>query len=101
LVANDETPCDKASRRKEIEGVARQVHAKARGCYGAVRLQAALARRGHALSLSSTKRLARQLGLVQRPKRRRISTTDSKHDSPIAPNVLEQRFDAIHTPNRV
>ena len=64
-------------------------------------MQAALKRRGHALSLSSTKRLTRRLGLAQRPKLRRICTTHSNHDQPIAPNLLEQRFDTIHTPNRV
>ena len=41
-------------------------------------------------------RLMREDGLVARPrKRHRITTTDSNHDHPIAPNLLARQFDAM------
>jgi transposase InsO family protein len=39
-------------------------------------------------------RLMREDGLVARPRRRRrVSTTDSNHDHPIAPNLVSRQFD--------
>jgi transposase InsO family protein len=43
-------------------------------------------------------RLMTEKGLRARSKRRVVCTTDSKHGDPIAPNVLERRFDTT-TPN--
>ncbi len=101
LASGDADLTSKASRKQALDDAARQIHAKARSCYGAIRMQAALQRRGRTLSLSSTKRLTRRFGLAQRQKLRRVCTTDSKHGLPIAANLLAQRFDLIHTPNRV
>lgn len=80
---------------------ATQEHALGRGVYGAKRLHTRLKKRGHELSLSSVKRLRRKLGLVHKPKRRWVCTTDSKHDLPIAPNLLEQQFNNCTAPGQV
>ena len=62
--------------------------------YGAPRIQKELRRRG---CRTSKKRVAasmvRQL-LVARPKRRWRTTTDSRHNEPIAPNRLQRDFSA-------
>src|SRR5271170_4610001 len=42
----------------------------------------------------------RETGLRGRCKRRFVRTTDSKHDDPIAPNVLDRRFET-KAPNEV
>ncbi|MFV0678676.1 IS3 family transposase [Ottowia sp.] len=92
---------DAQEQTAQLDSAARHIHAASRATYGAVRMRAALERRGHTLSLSGVKRLCRRLGLRCQLKRRFVRTTDSAHDLPIAPNLLEQRFDAIHQPGRV
>jgi putative transposase len=47
---------------------------------------------GCAVSLWKVKRLRRKLGLVRKPKRRVIRTTDSNHALPAAPNLLNRNF---------
>lgn len=80
---------------------ARAAHARGRECYGPRRLRTELSEMGYPLSLASVKRLRKRLGLGCRHKRRFVRTTDSRHDLPIAPNLLEQRFDQASAPNQV
>jgi putative transposase len=84
-----------------LETAARAAHARGRGSYGSKRLQAELAEMGYPLSLSAIKRLRARLGLRCRHRRRFVRTTDSDHALPIAPNLLEQRFDQTTAPNQV
>jgi putative transposase len=63
--------------------------ADSRRTYGRVRIVRELRRRGHACGERRAARLMRQQHLLARPRRRfRVSTTDSAHDGPIAPNRL-------------
>lgn len=63
-----------------------------RRTYGRVRLTHELRARGHACGQRRVRRLMRAQGLRARPRRRyRPQTTDSRHDHPIAPNLLAQR----------
>lgn len=62
--------------------------------YGAPRLLHELRALGLPTSTKRVARLMRAAGLAARPrKRRRVVTTDSTHQDPIAPNLLAQRFD--------
>jgi len=62
--------------------------------YGAPRVLQELREAGLPPSTKRVARLMRQDGLAARPrKRRRIVTTDSNHDEPIAPNRLAREFD--------
>ena len=62
--------------------------------YGAPRVHRALRADGVQASKKRIARLMRQNGLVgHTPRRRHGSTTDSRHTEPIAPNVVERRFD--------
>ena len=45
------------------------------------------------------KRIRRKLGLRCKQKRKFKVTTDSKHNLPVAPNLLERNF-AVAAPNR-
>jgi transposase InsO family protein len=64
------------------------------GTYGAPRIERELRAEGLATSRKRVARLMRAEGLVARPKpRRRVSTTDSRHAEPIAPNRLQRQFD--------
>ncbi|MHB1263058.1 MAG: IS3 family transposase [Gemmatimonadaceae bacterium] len=68
-------------------------HAASEGTYGAPRIQRELADQGVRVSTKRVARLMRQDGVVARPRRRGVHTTDSNHPHPIAPNLLERRFD--------
>lgn len=72
----------------------RMVFAESGATYGAPRVLQELREAGLPTSTKRVARLMREAGLVARPrKRRRIGTTDSKHDEPIAPNRLARAFD--------
>ena len=79
----------------------RRVHAAHRGRYGAPRVHATLRAEGHTASRSRVERLMRHHGIRARMRRQfRVRTTDSHHDLPIAPNLLEQTFVATR-PNQI
>jgi putative transposase len=71
--------------------------------YGAPRVHQDLRAAGLHVGKKRIARLMRQDGLVARaPRPRRVSTTDSRHSHPIAPNVVERRFDVSEfAPNGV
>jgi putative transposase len=84
-----------------LEVAARAAHARGRENYGAKRLRTELAEMGFPRSLAAVKRLRQRLGLRCRTKRRFVRTTDGNHSLPIAPNLLEQRFNQATAPNQV
>jgi transposase InsO family protein len=72
----------------------RIIHADSGETYGAPRVHRELQAEGLPASPKRIARLMRADGLVARPRsRRRVSTTDSNHDDPIAPNLLARDFD--------
>lgn len=67
----------------------RQVFAAHRGTYGSPRITQALRRRGQPCNHKRVERLMRQEGLKGRTgRRRKVRTTRSDHDQPVAPNLL-------------
>ncbi len=79
----------------------RQVHQDSSGRYGSPRVHAALRRQGRGVSRGRIERLMHRYGIraiMARP--RRVRTTDSRHDLPIAPNLIARDFTAP-APNRV
>jgi transposase InsO family protein len=94
----------KPSKREQDDDVlvvrVKEVHEKARCVYGSPRVQRQLAREGVKVSRKRVARLMRREGIVGRRKRRYKATTDSNHESPIAPNVLQRDFHA-NEPGRV
>lgn len=72
----------------------RVAYARSDRTYGAPRIQRDLRDDGLAVSTKRVARLMRQDGLVGEPGHRRgPRTTDSAHDDPVAPNVLDRQFD--------
>jgi putative transposase len=79
----------------------RRLHLAHRGRYGGPRIHAALCDLGHTASRGRVERLMRHHGIQAITRRRfRACTTDSRHDWPIAPNRLAQKF-AAERPNQV
>jgi putative transposase len=73
----------------------RAVYAEARGAYGWPRVWRQLKRQGVRIGKRRVQIAMRQNGIRARGKRRfRVSTTDSNHALPIAPNLLARNFTA-------
>ena len=78
------------------------VFVEKRRTYGRIRLTHELKARGHACGERRVSRLMRERNLQARPPRRfRPPTTDSRHDSPIAPNLLAARSAPPSRPDEV
>jgi putative transposase len=92
-----------AARRREASARAREderlrqrigtIHHHSRRTYGSPRVQAELRVQGVRTSRKRVARLMREAGLCARTcRRRRTTTTDSRHAEPVAANLLERRF---------
>ena len=76
-----------------LRGHISRIFAAKRRVYGAPRIHAELRREGHRHARRRIERLMRDMGLqAQRGRRRRPQTTDSRHDLPVAPNLLGRSF---------
>jgi putative transposase len=80
---------ENAALTKEIE----KVHKESRQTYGSPRVHAELRANGHKVGRNRIARLMAEKGLVGRRKPRFRKTTDSNHNDPIAPNVLNRDFE--------
>jgi transposase InsO family protein len=76
------------------------VYAENRGAYGRPRIWRELVKRGIRVGKQRVQRLMQKHGIQARGKRKfRVTTTDSKHNLPISPNVLNRNF-TVAAPNR-
>lgn len=73
---------------------------KGRKSYGTRRIKDDLKKQGTIASRRRIARLMHEEGLQVKTKRKFKPTTDSKHDKPIAPNLLEREF-SVNTPDTV
>jgi transposase InsO family protein len=93
-------PSAHAVEDQRLAILVREAHEGSRQRYGAPRVQEALAATHDAhVSRKRVGRLMRQEGLRARPRRRFKSCTDSKHGQPVAPNILDRKFEAT-APNQ-
>ena len=76
------------------------VHAELKGAYGSPRMVRELRERGFPASKERVERLMRENGIRARHKRRFKVTTDSRHNLPVAPNLLDRNF-TPEAPNQV
>ncbi|XXY72253.1 IS3 family transposase [Sorangium sp. So ce291] len=90
----------RAKSDAQLSAQIRVVHHKSRGRYGSPRIHAELRARGMRVGKKQVERLMRAQRLAARRKRRFRRTTDSRHNGPIAPNVIERQF-AARAPNQV
>jgi len=85
--------------RKLLDERVRKVFEAHRGRYGAPRITAELLEDGHGYDEKTVARSLRRQSLRARGARKFKATTNSKHNLPVAPNLLEQDFTASG-PNR-
>jgi transposase InsO family protein len=82
-------------RREELSVKVRSAHAESRRTYGSPRVYQALAAQGERISQNTVARIMQDNDLRAKSKRKFVPrTTDSAHDRPIAPNLLDRRFAA-------
>ncbi len=75
-------------------------HKRNRESYGAERLQSDLADRGVKIGVHRIKRIKKDHGIRCKMRRKYKATTNSKHNLPVAANLLDQNFTA-NSPNKV
>jgi len=76
------------------------VYAENRGAYGWPRIWRQLRAQGIGVGKQRVQRLMQKHGIQARGKRKfRVTTTDSRHDLPMAPNVLDRNF-IVAAPNQ-
>ena len=85
----------RAEAEAELRGRIGRIFAARRQIYGSPRVHAELRREGLRHSRRRVERLMQEMGLSARRGRRRTPrTTDSRHDLPVAPNLLARNFTA-------
>jgi transposase InsO family protein len=83
-----------AREDRRLAVVVREAHERSRRTYGSPRVHVELTERGEHVGRNRIIRLMQQEGLEARVRRRYRSTTMSEHDQPVAPNLLDRRFEA-------
>ncbi len=93
-------PSARSWEDERLKVAIKAAHTRSRETYGARRLQPELASEGFVAGRDRIARLRRELGLRCRQKRRFKATTNSRHDLPVAENLLGQQFSPSR-PNQV
>ena len=88
----DQPETERDRRDAVLAAKTRAVFAEHKCRYGSPRVCRELRGRGDVVSEKKVAQVMRDNGLVARRKKRFRATTDSKHDDPIAPNLLERDF---------
>ena len=91
----DRQPSVTEKRRDELAAEIRTIHAAVKKRYGSPRIHAELVAKGRACSVNTVAKIMKGLGIqAVSHKKFRVCTTDSNHDFPIAPNVVDRDFAA-------
>jgi transposase InsO family protein len=91
------------ARRQQAEALREQIrtiHRASRGTYGSPRVWHDLRAQGHGCGRHRVARLMRKDGLRAKVKRRFKATTDSRHQLPVAANLVSRDF-SPEAPNRL
>ncbi len=89
----------KPNAQREPNVAVKKVFEDSRETYGKRRIQAKLQAEGIKMSLKAVAADMKTLGIFPKIKRKYKRTTDSNHRLPVAPNRLENRFEALR-PNQ-
>lgn len=82
-----------AVRRAELTDRIRDIHRMSRRTYGSPRVHAELVAQGQHCNRKTVARCMREAGIQAKSHRKfRITTTDSNHTQPVAPNIVDRDF---------
>lgn len=93
-------PSARAQEDARLKVLIMAAHRQSRETYGAPRIKRELAAQGYEVGRDRVRRLRQELELRCKQRRKFVATTNSKHDLPVADNVLGQCF-APTQPNQV
>lgn len=91
-LSNTDIESKKISEDKLLLEHIRSVFMKGRGNYGSRSIKKILFKANIIVSRRRIVRLMKEAGLICQSKRKFKATTDSKHNKPVAPNLLERNF---------
>jgi len=94
------TESKRAQSRRRLKILIKTVFAEHRERYGSPRIREELVARGAACSVNTVAKYMRELDIAAKTRRKFKATTNSKHDLPVAKNLLDRAFDQ-DAPNRV
>lgn len=81
-------------RREALTEMIHEVHQASRQTYGSPRVHAELLARGHRCNRKTVEKCMRNAGVQAKSHRKfRVSTTNSNHPHPIAPNIVDRDFE--------
>jgi transposase InsO family protein len=78
----------------------KSLHKKSRRTYGSPRVHSQLVREGECCSRGRVQRLMSKHGIRAKQRRKFVVTTESKHDLPVAENILGREF-VVEAPDKV
>jgi transposase InsO family protein len=90
----------KEGRELKLLRAIEDVHQSSRATYGSPRVFAQLKGMGHEVGKTKVERTMKKHGIRAKTKRKFRHTTDSKHNLPVAPNLLDRNF-SPEKPNQV
>ena len=85
-------PSDQWLENRKIIELIEDIFEQSHESYGSPRMAVELEKHGYKVSRPRTAIMMKALGVVARRKRKSKSTTDSNHNYPISPNLLNQDF---------
>ncbi|WP_445665332.1 IS3 family transposase [Fodinibius sp. AD559] len=85
-------PSDRAKENHRFTRRIKQIWLDSGKTYGSPRIHQQLLRQGEQLSRRRVARLMRKEGIQSQIRPKWVATTDSKHQLPVAPNLLDQDF---------
>ncbi len=86
---------DNSNRRKEdarIKTEIMKIHIRSHETYGPLRIKPALEKEGIHIGIGRIIRLRKELGIRCKQKKKFKATTNSKHNYPVFPNLLEEKY---------
>ena len=87
-------PSKRSIQNKQLVQHIKDIHQQSRSTYGSPRIHDELKDQGVVCSENKVARLMRQHSIAAEKKKRFTRTTDSNHSLPVAPNRLDQCFEA-------
>jgi transposase InsO family protein len=92
--------CPHAKKDQELKVKIRSIYEQSKKRYGSPRIYAELRAQGIRCGKKRVERLMREMGLQAKHKRQFRVTTNSKHNYPVAQNLLDRQFQ-VPAPNQV
>lgn len=93
-------PSARSNQNERLKIEIKSIHRESRGTYGSPRVHAELRLRGFEVGRNRVAKLMAELGLTGLRPRRFCKTTDSHHDRPLSPDLVERDFNPS-TPNQI